>query len=86
MTRRLLHITDLTATELRAVLDLAGRPPVVRLGGHPAYTRAEEIGIDVREPLEDVVHILEGYHAVIAARVLSHEVLERMVDVAAVPS
>ena len=115
MTRHLLHITDLTATELRAVLDLAARPPaelgrpldglgavlifekpsnrtrqsmemaVVHLGGHPVYTRAEEIGIDVREPLEDVVRILEGYHGVIAARVFSHELLERMADVAAVP-
>ena len=58
---------------------------VVHLGGHPVYTRAEEIGIDVREPLEDVVRILEGYHGVIAARVFSHELLERMAAVAAVP-
>ena len=58
---------------------------VVQLGGHPVYTRGEEIGIDVREPLEDVVRILEGYHAVIAARVFAHELLERMVAVASVP-
>jgi len=58
---------------------------VFQLGGHPVYTRAEEIGIDVREPVGDVVRILQGYHAVIAARVFSHSLLERMVAVADVP-
>ena len=58
---------------------------VVQLGGHPIFTRADEIGIDVREPLEDATRILQGYHAVLAARVFSHEVLERMVAVAEVP-
>ena len=58
---------------------------VVQLGGHPVYTRDDEIGIDVREPLEDVMRILQGYHAVLAARVFAHEVLERMVAVADVP-
>ncbi len=43
---------------------------VVQLGGHPVYTRAEEIGIDVREPVEDVVRIFQGYHALLAARCL----------------
>ena len=33
---------------------------VVQLGGHPVYTRGDEIGIDVREPVEDVVRILAG--------------------------
>ncbi|NCX05711.1 MAG: ornithine carbamoyltransferase, partial [Actinobacteria bacterium] len=27
---------------------------VVQLGGHPVYTRGEEIGLDVRESVEDV--------------------------------
>jgi ornithine carbamoyltransferase len=58
---------------------------VVQLGGHPVYTRGEEIGIDVREPVEDVVRIFQGYHAVLAARVHDHELLERMVAVATVP-
>jgi ornithine carbamoyltransferase len=115
VTRHLLEITDLGADEVRAVLDLARRPPaelgrplagrgvalifekpstrtrhsmevaVFELGGHPVYTRGEEIGIDTREPAEDVVRILQGYHAVVAARVFSHELLERMVAVADVP-
>jgi ornithine carbamoyltransferase len=58
---------------------------IVQLGGHPVYTRGEEIGIDTREPAEDVVRILQGYHAVIAARVFDHGVLERMAAVAQVP-
>jgi ornithine carbamoyltransferase len=58
---------------------------VVQLGGHPVYTRADEVGIDVREPVEDLVRILQGYHALVAARVFDHEVLERMVAVATVP-
>jgi ornithine carbamoyltransferase len=58
---------------------------VVQLGGHPVYTRGEEIGIDTREPAEDIVRILQGYHAVIAARVFDHGVLQRMRTVAAVP-
>jgi ornithine carbamoyltransferase len=58
---------------------------VVQLGGHPVYTRGEEIGIDVREPVEDIVRIFQGYHAILAARVFDHDVLERMVAVASVP-
>ena len=58
---------------------------VFQLGGHPVYTRGEEIGIDVREPASDVVKILQGYHSVIAARVFDHGLLERMVAVAEVP-
>jgi ornithine carbamoyltransferase len=58
---------------------------VFELGGHPIYTRGEEVGIDTREPAEDVVRILEGYHAMVAARVFEHEVLVRMAAVADVP-
>lgn len=52
---------------------------VVQLGGHPVYTRGEEVGFDTREPVEDVAVIMAGYHAVIAARVFSHDTLTRMV-------
>jgi ornithine carbamoyltransferase len=115
VTRHLLEITDLSAGDVRTVLDLAARPAgdlgrpldgrgvalifekpstrtrqsmevaVFELGGHPVYARGDEIGIDTREPAEDVVRILQGYHAVIAARVYAHDLLERMVDVATVP-
>jgi ornithine carbamoyltransferase len=58
---------------------------VVQLGGHPVYTRGDEVGFDSREPVEDVTRIMCGYHAVIAARVFEHSVLERMVAVSDVP-
>lgn len=58
---------------------------VVRLGGHPVYTRGEEIGLDERESVEDAVRILSGYHDIIAARVFHHGFLERMVAVSRVP-
>jgi ornithine carbamoyltransferase len=49
------------------------------------YTRGDEIGFDVREPVEDVGRILEGYHAVIAARVFEHSVVERLAAAVDVP-
>lgn len=58
---------------------------VVQLGGHPVYTRGEEVGFDVREPVEDIARIMSGYHAVIAARVYSHDVIDRLVKSSTVP-
>jgi ornithine carbamoyltransferase len=52
---------------------------VLALGGHPVYIQGPEVGIDSREPAEDVARTLACYHAVICARVLDHEVLVRMV-------
>jgi ornithine carbamoyltransferase len=58
---------------------------VVQLGGHPIYTRSEEIDFDSREPIEDIARIMEGYHSLIAARVLAHAVIERLAASAAIP-
>ncbi len=58
---------------------------VVQLGGHPVTTRGEEVGIDARESAEDIARILAGYHAVLAARVFDHAVLDRMAAVVDVP-
>ena len=58
---------------------------VVQLGGHPVYTRGEEVGIGVREPVGDVTRVMAGYHAVLAARVFNHEVVEAMAAVSPVP-
>jgi ornithine carbamoyltransferase len=115
MTRHLLDVTDLSADEVRQVLDMAALPPadlgrpleglgaalifekpsnrtrqsmemaVFQLGGHPVYTQGGEVGFDTREPVEDVVRIMQGYHALIAARVFAHSVVERMAAVADVP-
>ena len=58
---------------------------VVQLGGHPVYTRGEEVGLDVRETVEDITKVLGGYHAVLAARVFDHNIVRRMADVSIVP-
>jgi ornithine carbamoyltransferase len=58
---------------------------VVQLGGHPVYTRGEEVGFDVRESVEDVTRVMAGYHGMLAARVFDHSVVERMVAVSTVP-
>ena len=115
MSRSFLDITDVTADEVRLLLDLAQRPietlgrplagqgaalifekpsnrtrhstemAVVQLGGHPVYTRGEEVGFDVREPVEDIAKVLTGYHGLIAARVFAHEIVERLATAADVP-
>ncbi|MEJ7801153.1 MAG: ornithine carbamoyltransferase [Ilumatobacter sp.] len=58
---------------------------VVQLGGHPIYTRGDEVGFDTREPVEDIARIMEGYHGLIAARVFSHDVVERLASATSVP-
>ncbi len=58
---------------------------VVQLGGHPVYTRGEEVGFDVRESVEDVTRVMAGYHAMLAARVFAHGVVDKMAAVSSVP-
>jgi len=58
---------------------------VVQLGGHPVTIRGEEVGLDVRESVEDVTRTLACYHGAIAARVYEHSKLERMAAVSPVP-
>jgi len=58
---------------------------IVQLGGHPMYIKPEELGIDSRETAEDVVRVMAGYHAVLAARVYDHDRLERMAATDAMP-
>jgi ornithine carbamoyltransferase len=58
---------------------------VFQLGGHPVYTRGDEVGFDVREPVEDVTRIMNGYHGLLAARVFDHRVCARMAAVSSTP-
>jgi ornithine carbamoyltransferase len=69
------------STRTRSSTEMA----VVGLGGYPIYIRPEEVGIDTREPAEDVARTLAGYCAVLAARVFDHAVLERMATAVDVP-
>jgi ornithine carbamoyltransferase len=56
-----------------------------QLGGHPVYLQAAELGIGTRESVADVTRTLACYHAVIAARVFDHALLEQMAAVDAAP-
>lgn len=58
---------------------------VAELGGHPVAMRGEEVGLDVRETVEDVARTLSLYHAAIGARVFAHATVERLAAAAAVP-
>jgi ornithine carbamoyltransferase len=49
------------------------------------YTRGEEVGMDVRESVEDITNVMSGYHAMLCARVFDHSVLHRMAAVSSVP-
>ena len=56
-----------------------------QLGGHPVYLQPTELGIGERESVEDVTRTLACYHAIIAARVFDHDLLEQMAAVGAAP-
>lgn len=56
-----------------------------QLGGHPVYIQKDELGIGTRESVADVTHTLACYHAIIAARVFDHGLLEQMAAVGAAP-
>lgn len=58
---------------------------VVQLGGHPVYTRGDEVVFDVREPIEDIASVMSGYHAILGARVFAHSTVERLARAASVP-
>lgn len=58
---------------------------VVQLGGHPVTIRGEEVGLDVRETVEDVTRTLAAYHAAVGARVFEHSKVERMAALDVVP-
>ncbi len=56
-----------------------------QLGGHPVYLQPGELGIGSRESIADVTRTLACYHAIIAARVFDHSLLEEMAAIDAAP-
>ena len=74
-------IFDKPSARTRQSMEIA----VAQLGGHPVYTRGDEIGFDTRESVEDIARIMDGYHAILAARVFSHAIVERLAAAASVP-
>ena len=110
--RHLLAIRDLSAADLRTILDLSTQPAprilegqgvalyfekpsartrnsmelaAAQLGGHPVYLQPAELGIGTRESVADVARTLACYHAILAARVFDHALLEQMAAVNAAP-
>ncbi|MFL6743852.1 MAG: ornithine carbamoyltransferase, partial [Sphingomicrobium sp.] len=110
--KHLLAIRDLSADDVRTILDLSQQPAprvlqdkgvalyfekpsartrnsmelaVAQLGGHPVYLQPAELGIGTRESVEDVTRTLACYHAIVAARVFDHALLERMASVNGAP-
>ena len=57
----------------------------IQLGAHPVYLQRDDLGIGTRESVADVARTLACYHAVIAARVKDHAVLEEMAAATDVP-
>ncbi len=56
-----------------------------QLGGHPVYLQPAELGIGSRESIADITNTLACYHAIIAARVFDHTLLEQMAAVNVAP-
>ena len=56
-----------------------------QLGGHPVYIQPNELGTGTRESVADVTHTLACYHAIIAARVFDHALLQQIAAVNAAP-
>ena len=70
------------STRTRNSMEMA----TVQLGGHPVYLQPAELGIGSRESVEDVTHTLACYHAIVAARVFDHGLLEKMAALDAAPA
>ncbi|MFC7537551.1 ornithine carbamoyltransferase [Sphingomonas sp. GCM10030256] len=58
---------------------------VAQLGGHPVYLQKDELGIGLRESVEDVTRTLACFHAIAAGRVKDHRLLTAMAAVNALP-
>ncbi len=58
---------------------------VYELGGHGVYLSGDAVGLNSREPAEDVARVVERWCTIIVARVFAHETLRQMADAASVP-
>ena len=58
---------------------------ISRLGGQSIFLGNEEVGLDVRERVEDVGRVLGKWCSGIVARVFSHAALQRLADSSNIP-
>lgn len=54
---------------------------IVELGGTPITLTSQEIGLDNREPLKDIVRTLNQYCGIFALRVYEHQLLEEIAEI-----
>ena len=58
---------------------------VYELGGHSVYLSGEAVGLNSREPAEDIARVVERWCSIIVARVHTHDTLRQLADAASVP-
>ena len=58
---------------------------VERLGGRPVYFNPEEVGLDKREPAEDVAHIVSQMADLAVLRTFAQSTLDRFASASSVP-
>ena len=58
---------------------------MAQLGGQGLILRDEEVGLDTREPVQDVARVLSGMCDGIMARTFQHSKVERLAQYATVP-
>src|SRR5437763_1806244 len=58
---------------------------MTHLGGEGMLLRNDEVGLDVREPVEDVARVLSGMCDGIMARTFEHEKILKLAKYASVP-
>jgi ornithine carbamoyltransferase len=58
---------------------------MAHLGGQGLILRDEEVGLDTREPVQDIARVLSGMCDGIMARTFQHSKIERLVQYATIP-
>ncbi|MDA1257068.1 MAG: ornithine carbamoyltransferase [Chloroflexi bacterium] len=56
-----------------------------RLGGHPIYFSEDEIGLGIREPVQDVARVMSRMADAVIIRTFSHALIEEFASAATIP-
>ena len=72
---------DKPSLRTRVSFDVA----IHQLGGHPIYLAREEVGMGVREPIEDVARVLSRYVSAMVVRTFAQSTVETLARYSSVP-
>ena len=72
---------DKPSLRTRVSFDVA----IHQLGGHPIYLAREEVGMGVREPIEDVARVLSRYVNTMVVRTFAQSTVETLARYSSVP-